>query len=356
MQARKLVTLRRVSEIDPINGADQIEVATVDGWKCVVKKGEFRVGDLGVYHEIDSLLPMIPLYEFLKNKGTKKMTVDGIEREGYLLRTIRLKGQVSQGLLLPKAKVLEAFEAEIGKRFDEGNDIIDYAEIMGIVKYEAPVPAQLAGQVEGMFPSFISKTDQERCQNLTSELIRFQGMQFEVTEKLDGSSMTVYLKDGHFGVCSRNLELKETDGNTQWKLAREMDLEKKLHFMFGRDKREYAIQGEVIGEGIQKNPYKLKGHQFRIFDVFDITEGRYLMPGERISFLSWTDLLGKEVPVINNCELLYGGARQLLTKAEGKSLMADVEREGVVFKSHFLVNNAPFTFKAISNNYLLSEE
>lgn len=355
MSERKLVTMRQVSSIDPIAGADQIEVATVDGWKCVVKKGEFKVGDMGVYHEIDSLLPMIPLYEFLKNKGTKKMMVEGIEKEGYRLRTIKLKGQLSQGLLLPLKSVQEALGSKAEELVFDGEHG-GIAELLGVIKYEAPIPPQLSGQVEGMFPSFIHKTDQERVQNLTEEIKRFQGMQFEITEKLDGSSMTVYLKDGHFGVCSRNLELKETEGSTQWKLAREMDLETKLRFMFERDKREYAIQGEVIGEGVQGNPYNRKGHSFHIFDIFDITEGRYLMPGERITVLTWAGLLQCEVPVISNCTVLHGGTNQMLTLAEGKSLLADVEREGIVLKSHFLVNNAPFTFKAISNNFLLNNE
>lgn len=351
---RKLVTIRTIAKIIPIEGADNIELAQVDGWQCVVKKGEFKEGDKGIYHEIDSLLPLIPLYDFLKKGGTKKMMVDGKEVEGYRLKTIRLRGKLSQGLLLPLASISEVIGADAVTKRD--GEQVDLAPLLGIIKYEAPIPAQLSGQVEGMFPSFIKKTDQERCQNLTEELMRFQGMQFEVTEKLDGSSMTVYINDGHFGVCSRNLELKETEGNTMWRLARELKLEEKLKERLEREAKSYALQGEVIGQGIQKNPYKLTNQQFRIFDVFDLSTNRLLMPVEREKLLKELGLSDNHVPIIQVCMNLYGGSKELVEMAEGKSTLADVEREGIVFKSHFLVNGMPVSFKAISNNFLLSEE
>ena len=155
--------------------------------------------------------------------------VDGTE--GFRLRTIKLRGQVSQGLILP-IHVLPLLEM-----VSEGQDV---TEMLGIVKYEPPIPAELAGKVKGLFPSFLRKTDEERIQNLSGELEEWKDTKFYVTEKLDGSSATFYYKDGVFGVCSRNLELLETEENTFWKFARQVDLENKM--------REFDINISLQGE------------------------------------------------------------------------------------------------------------
>lgn len=125
---RKLATVRTISQITPIQGADRIELAVVDGWKCVIKKGEFAVGDRVVYCEIDSFLPIRDEFEFLRSSSFKRMD----EREGFRLRTVRLRGQISQGLLLSTSILEQSPEL--------GDDVSDQ---LGIVKYEAPVPVQL---------------------------------------------------------------------------------------------------------------------------------------------------------------------------------------------------------------------
>ena len=142
------------------------------------------------------------------------------------------------------------------------------SELLGILKYEKPLSAQLAGQARGNFPSFIPKTDEERIQNLSKQLAKWQeqNLEFEVTEKLDGSSMTVYItteqdEQGQevprFGVCSRNLDLKDTEGNSFWEAAKKYDLERKLIEFNAECSMNIAIQGELVGEGIQGNKYKL---------------------------------------------------------------------------------------------------
>jgi RNA ligase (TIGR02306 family) len=245
---RKLATVRKIIDILPIPGADAIECAQVDGWKVVVKKDEFQVGQLATYFEIDSWIPE-PVAPFLCKD---KREFNGVQ--GARLRTIRLRGQISQGLLLPAANDA-----------NEGDDVTD---ALGIQKYEAPIPAQLSGMVRGNFPSYIPKTDQERIQNLTNELREWAAEDcfWEVTEKLDGSSMTAYLYQGEFGVCSRNLDLKESESNSFWRVARERDMENLLRALG----RNLALQGELIGEGIQKNRYAIKGQQFYLFDIYDI--------------------------------------------------------------------------------------
>jgi RNA ligase (TIGR02306 family) len=337
---RKLATIRKIDALRPIPDADAIECAVVGGWMAVVKKGEYATGDLAVYCEIDSWIPHA-LAPFL-SKGKEPRVFDSIA--GERLRTMKLRGQLSQGLLLPLS-TLTMVESELF----EG---LDVSFPLGIVKYEAPVPAQLAGEVKGMFPGWIQKTDQERVQNLKEELdywLREQHV-WEVTEKLDGSSMTVYLRDGEFGVCSRNLELKPSETNSLWKVAVRNDLELKLR----RANRNLALQGELIGEGIQGNPYKQKGQEFFLFDIYDIDTSKYFTPAERKAFVQEHDI--KHVPVLAfgaelDDTLGVNSIDGILRFAEGKSVMGMIgcEREGVVFKSKAM----QCSFKAISNKFLL---
>jgi len=340
---RKLAAIRKIDALRPIPDADAIECAVVGGWTTVVKKGEFKAGDLAVYCEIDSWIPH-EIAPFL-SRGNFPRVYN--EVKGERLRTVKLRGQLSQGLLLPLS-TLTMVESELF----EG---LDVSFPLGIVKYEAPVPAQLAGEVKGMFPGWIQKTDQERVQNLKEELdywLREQHV-WEVTEKLDGSSMTVYLRDGEFGVCSRNLELKPSETNSLWKVAVRNDLELKLR----RANRNLALQGELIGEGIQGNPYKQKGQEFFLFDIYNIDTSKYFTPAERKAFVDEHDI--KHVPVLTFGAELYdtlgiNSIDGILRFAEGKSVMGMVgcEREGLVFKSKAM----QCSFKAISNAFLLREK
>lgn len=335
---RKLATIRKIDAIGPIEGADAIEVATVGGWKVVIKKGEFAVGDLAVYFEIDSWMP-VELAPFL-SKGKEPREFEGIK--GERLRTVKLRGQISQGLLLP----IEPTCANIVSELFEG---LDVSFPLNIVKWEKPINAQLAGLVKGNFPTQIPKTDQERVQNLTKEIEAAQGSVYEVTEKLEGSSMTCYLIDGEFGVCSRNLDLKRDENNSFWKIAIDSDIE---NLMRSRGDN-FAIQGELIGPGVQGNIYKLSKPEFYVFDVYDVQSGLYISPDMRRAMISGMGL--KHVPVLQSNFELNIGVEELLVLAEGKSVMGDItgpEREGLVFKQV----NGGMTFKAISNKYLLAEK
>jgi RNA ligase (TIGR02306 family) len=337
---RKLASIRTIDSIDPIEGADAIEVATVGGWKIVVKKGEFAVGDLAVYLEIDSWVPT-ELAPFL-SKGKEPREFEGIK--GERLRTIKLRGQLSQGLLLP----LGIGVFDVNAVLEEGTDV---TELLNIVKWERPMNAQLAGMARGNFPSLIPKTDQERIQNLKKEIANAaaSGMQFEVTEKLEGSSMTCYLIDGVFGVCSRNLDLKETEGNAFWATARELDIEGKMREI---PDGEWAIQGELIGPGIQNNIYKLSKTEFHVFDVYNIKSGEYLTPVFRRALIERMGLTHVPVLLVDK-DLGVGSVDEILQWAEGASKLNDKqEREGIVFKEV----NGGMSMKAISNLYLLGEK
>lgn len=339
---RKLASIRKITDIRPIEGADAIETAMVGGWSVVTKKGEYKPGDLCVYCEIDSFLPIREEFEFLRKSSYKKMG----DQEGFRLKTIRLRGQLSQGLLLP-INTLPMTQFATASNLPEGMDVTD---VLGITKYEPPIPAELAGKVKGQFPSFLRKTDEERVQNLEKEYQEYRygsKHQFYVTEKLDGSSATYYLKDGEFGVCSRNLELLETEGNTFWKVAREMDLEGKMKSL----NKNICFQGELIGEGIQGNPYKIKGQKVMFFNMFDIDlQERMSMP----VFVDTMELLGFDyVPFLELPFLLPNTVEDMLQYAEDKSkLNPQTEREGVVVRSF----DNSISFKAISNKFLLNEK
>ena len=363
---RKLATIRKISNLTPIEGADKIELAHIDGWKVVVAKDvNHKIGDLVVYCEIDSFLPIEPEFEFLRKSSYKKL-VDGAE--GFRLKTIRLRGQISQGLIIPLTYMHSLYQRKKDPSIDseEWTDGVDVTEYLGIVKYEPPIPAGLAGNVKGLFPSFLQKTDEERVQNLANKYPDWvkSNTIFYATEKLDGSSATFYVRNGEFGVCSRNLELKDLgefvpgmatceDGierpkqeNTFWKVAREMQLKDKLL----ATNRNICLQGELIGEGIQGNPYKIKGHTVKFYNVFDIDTQKRLSFNEFVTFIASIGLI--TVPIITSFTL-PNTIEEMLKIAEGKSFLnLNTEREGLVVRSI----DSTISFKAISNIFLANEK
>ena len=350
---RHLATIEKIVDVQPIENADAIEKVKVREWWCVAKKGEFDIGDSCVYFEIDSLLPSSnPAFEFLaKGNHEKTVVIEGKEYKGYRLKTIRLRGQLSQGLALP----LSMFFGETSPYDPNSLEAEDaLTSFLGIVKYEAPIPANLAGLVKGSFPSFLRKTDEERIQNCADILERRKGEKVYITEKLDGSSTTYYKKDGEFGVCSRNLELKDSEGNTQWTVAKQLGLIDKLPDGF-------SVQGEMIGEGIQGNPLKQVGHKFYAFNVFDIKEQKFLSENYLSEFLENYGI--DMVPVLYwNVSLDYT-VESILELANGNSVLCnEVPREGIVVRpmeeQEETINGAisRFSFKAISNKYLLDYE
>lgn len=377
MSERKLASIRKISDIQPIEGADLIQVATVDGWKVVVKRGEFKVDDLAVYLEIDSWVPH-ELAPFLSN-GKEPREYNGVK--GERLKTVRLRGQVSQGLLIKLSSIpLHVFATEnidTGEVYamdeivwNEGDDLtLD----LNIQKWEAPIPAQLQGQAKGTFPtSLIPKTDQARVQNIFKEIQKRDGLfltekfwneelqevqehdvvlpddfkkpTYEVTLKLDGSSMTIFRWEDELRVCSRNMELKineENADNTFVKMALEIG---------DKIPEGLAFQGELCGEGIQGNREGFKGHKFFVFDVFDIQKHEYLHPRHRHMVCSDVGL--EHIPVIGTDWNAPESVAQGLELAEGPSINHKI-REGLVWKCN---EDPSFSFKTISNSYLLKSE
>jgi RNA ligase (TIGR02306 family) len=360
---RKLASLQRIKEIRPIPDADAIEVCVVNGWQCVSKKGEFKEGDLCVYFEIDSYLPIEDKYEFLRGSSYKAMKMPNglIIEEGFRLKTIRLRGQISQGLVLP----LNLFDLPADIQYQD-----DVTDILNVIKYDPPIPAHLSGQIKGDFPDFIKKTEQERIQNIFDKLKQTDDdTEWEVSIKLDGTSCTYfiirpedidkfhpkidytddqevdYFKEyGYIGHCSRNLETKNTR-ITPWIVGKEL-----LESMKNSNS-SFAIQGELIGSGIQKNNEKLKNQEFYCFDIWDINKQEYMSKVERDQICKNLNI--KQVPTLENVKLSkFKTIDDILEFSDGSSLNTSSRREGLVFKSVC----GKKSFKVISNRYLLGEK
>jgi RNA ligase (TIGR02306 family) len=343
---RKLASIQKIKEINPIENADAIEVATILGWNVVVKKGEFQPGDYCVYFEIDSLLPDEPQYEFLKKSSWN-------DRYGKIrLKTIKLRGQVSQGLALP----LSSFDINFSL-LNEGEDL---TEVLGIEKYEPIIPASLGGDVN-KFTWPISKTDEERIQSSPEGFIAgVTGKPYYITIKLDGTSASYMLAkndDGEieFHACSRNYSLKYKEDNTIWQIAKKYNIEKKLKDYYLSTGVMYAIQGEICGPGIQKNRLNLSEHELFIFNIIDVETGEKMDYYSMLGFV-YDYLEIPMVPVLENGKsFAYKTLDELLDLAKGKykdhisSAVAKQDREGIVVRA----KDQSVSFKVINNDFLL---
>ena len=362
---RKLATIRKVSEIAPIIGADKICHYRVDGWWIVDSVGRYQVNDLAVYIEIDAWCPH-ELAPFL-SKGKEPREYNGVK--GERLKTVKLRGAVSQGLLLPIQTGIGGYpfiKNSIGEHIvvQEG---LDVTELLGVQKWEPPIPAQLRGKIAGNFPSWLRKTDEDRIQNCFKDVSPRLNESWVIEEKVDGSSMTVGYRKGdfildkegqpipeEFVVCSRNLSLKlDDEHNTFVRIAKESSIQDAMK-AYGRN---LGISGELIGEGVQGNKYDIKGHRWLVFNIFDVDTGKYVSVKERQLIIRDLVALGatiEQVPVITavGTKLLDGlSVDDFLEMAEGKSVLnPKTEREGLVFKNQ---TDPDISFKAISNRWLL---
>ena len=373
---RKLVTIRIVSEIKPISNADNIELAIVDGWQCVVKKGEFQVGNRGIYFEIDSFIPLSKEpgnspFEFLRKDAREWNGLFGVR-----IKTIKLRGQISQGLLFSPKSIPSPLPLKRGEYLDDltghfnvvkWEKIVEEQEVRKdswidpIVRFFVPKAyrktvfeliykswffSEKMKRRTSSFPKFIPKTDQERVQNILSKVLGSTEI-YSVSCKMDGSSMSVWVNEGKFGFASRNCTLGVKDGSKFAEVVNRYDLPNKLPKGI---KGDFAIQGELCGPGIQENYEQLDEIDFFVFDVYSISEQRYLTLGERIEFLEGLDIPLKTVPELGMASLSqFKSIDDYLAFAEGPSFK-NPKREGVVFKN---VHNGNDSFKVVSNSYLL---
>lgn len=342
MEKRKLASVQYVHHITPIEGADRIECVHVLGWKCVANKGQFQVGDHCVYMEVDSFLPVCEQFEFLRGNSFKKNDILG---EGFRLKTMNFRGQISQGLVQPLSILPEG-------NYQLGDDV---TEALGIRKWEMEERVTSSGTVIGDFPDGIPKTDELRVQSYPDLIEEFKQVPaYYISTKMDGTSVTMYRKGGHFGICGRNYEYADDEKCAMWKYARENRIPGKMAEQ-GID--ELAIQGEFCGAGIQKNRLKLAKPEWYVFTVIDLKTHR------RMSLPQMRELCGrlqlKMVPIEEEgTDFPYDSVEQLLERAKGH-YASGMNKEGIVIRPvepvYSRIIEGPLSMKVLNNDYLLKE-
>lgn len=334
---RTLASIQVIHTIKPAENADSLELAYVLGWQVVVKKGVFNVGDLALFLEIDSVTPEEQRYAFLwKDKNPRP--------SNFRVKTIKLRGELSQGVLFPISEFPEIINLY------EGQDV---TEILNITKYEpiirisGPRNNFKQGSTEAPFPAKIPKTDEQRIQSAPKLIYELTDLAYYITLKYDGTSATYTEEDGVFKACSRN-HAKKDDGNVYWNIAHKYDLQSVISRNPG-----YSLQGEIIGPGIQGNKLNLEEIEVRFFNL--------LYEGYRMTLDETRDFMAKEnLPMV---EILEEGNSfnydipTLLAKAEGFYPNTQNEREGIVVRPIIPIYSEKLkdllSFKAISNKFLL---
>lgn len=377
---RKLATIRRVTSVSPIEGADKIELIHIDGWEVVTKKGEFKENDFCVYIEIDSILPEWPQFEFMRERK-------------FRVKTIKLRGQISQGI---------CFRPEdLGlSKYKEDDDVTDKLEIKKWEPYATKQIKKGNRFIKREYrPAFIQKTDECRIQNIKSSILQqMYDAYCYVTEKIDGSSMSIYIRKDEFGVCSRNvLVFKEDINPTKEKFVKfiaetfpwfekfvnwlnnvlvnifpkkyELEynnfvncadsIEAKTRMINYRKKYgfDFFIQGEMIGRGIQGNKYNYSDVKFRVFNIYNLDSKRFLNFDELVEMVQELGL--DLVPIVSE-SLMFDDTLttpKLVEMTKGKSVLnPEIEREGIVVRS-IVEKDIPrfgrFSFKVINPLFLL---
>ncbi len=333
---RKLVSVQRIIDLRPIEDADVIEQAIVLGWSLVVKKGEFAVGCLCCFFEIDSILPDGPEWsEFMRPRK-------------FRVCTMRMRGCLSQGLALP-LNIIPGFRPSLLlDSLKEGDEI---TETLGVVQH---IPRSLglgAENVIGSFSHRVSKTDAMRLQSEPWLLDEVLKNPFVVTVKLDGSSAT-YVKheDGTFQVFSRNSEIEEGSG-WYWHIAKRHNLKERM--VPGT-----CIQGEVCGPGVQKNRMNIPELRLYVFDYIVLNEGPPKYSGP-LQIRDLVEPLGLDTVPIDWITMGKQPATvdDFIRLANGTYEGTENPREGIVVRpvvpvfSHKLGHN--LSFKVHSQNFLL---
>lgn len=320
----KLASIETIADIYPHPNADALDVAKILGWQTIVKKGQFKVGDRVVFIVIDTILPDAPWSEFLK-KGDSKIR----------LKTIKLRGQYSQGLTLP-ISVLE----EHAQSWQVGADV---GGLLGIKKYEKEIPACLAGEVKGNFPLHIApKTDEDNGLSNPDIVAYVLRKPCAATLKLDGSSCTIIVENGAIEhVCSRNMSLKESDRNGFWIAAKKLNL---------GGFKNLIIQGELMGPGVQGNQLglaeptlfvyqvKLDSNQWSDYDEMLVIAKE--IGAHCVGLIHW-DMVGVDIPLLQKL-------------ADSVTLPNGQPAEGIVVRQQVpesTGNGRPLGFKIINRNY-----
>lgn len=345
---RKLASIQVVYDVTPIEGADRIELAHVLGWQCVTKKGEFKPGDLGVYFEIDSFLPVKPEFEFLRSSCFKQSELLG---EGFRLKTQKFRGEISQGLLLP----VSTFQ-ELKDTMTVGENVTD---ILGVRKWEIEERATTGGTVIGTLPIDVPHTDETRIQAIPKLLQEFAGKEYYISTKMDGSSHSISIDSDGFHVTGHNYEYKDDGSSSFYELVKKRDyIAAMKRYMNDCNIQTLTLQGEFCGPGIQKNRLKLNRPEWYVFTV--------RINGKRVGLEKM-----KEVAEAVDVNLVpieetgidlpskYPTVEALLERAEG-SYPNGGQKEGIVIRTvepeYCQLISQSLSMKVVSNKYLVKTE
>lgn len=342
---RNLVSVQEVKNILPIPDADAIEVIEILGWKLVVKKNEFKVGDKCVYFEVDSFLPIEDRYEFLRKNSFKNHPVLG---EGFRIKTIKLRGQISQGLVLSLS--------ELGiEDLPIGTDVTDR---LGVRKWEPiEVVSDFGTMLQGL-PDGVNETDETRIQSIYDDIIpQFKDKKYYISTKIEGTSITMLRQNGEFKVCSHTNQILDTTPSSIWDYAKKYNIEES---MIKANIDNYAFQGEMAGPGIQKNPLNLMKPKWFIFTVKNLSTGKRLGLDEMIEICEKVGLETVPIEEIgDNLIEKYPTLDSLLERAKGKYFSGQ-NKEGIVIRPvepiHSDTVNGSLSFKVLNNDYLLKEK
>lgn len=377
---RKLASIQIIKSLTPIPNADRIELAQVLGWKCVVKKGEFKVGDKCVYFEVDSIPPSDnPVFDFLKHSNG----------EMGRIKTIKLRGQISQGLALPMTTfpALEKYQIgdDVTKRLgvikwepDERNKVSMERSPLYIKRfhkrylkwlYREPwrnwFSKWLYTKSRAEFPQFLNKTDETRVQVLGNVLEKYKGIECYITEKIDGQSITIWFDgDSRVHVASRNYEILDHD-DYMWKAVELENIEWRIRTLYKDAKPRYLfLQGELTGPGIQGNKYKRTDYFIDIFNVGSYENGRVEYYGLDTLDYCQTEVGLHIVPILHTGYKLESDIDKIVEMSRGESVIKPqlhIPREGIVIrpmktiydnKIKGMVGNR-ISFKAINPDFLI---
>ena len=345
---RKLASIQRIWKIEPIEGADRIELAFVLGWQCVVNKGQFQPMDLAVYFEIDSFLPIREEFEFMRASSYRKTDIMG---EGFRLRTMKFRGQISQGLLLPVTQFPEIpADTEIG---------VDVSELLGVRKWEIEEKATTGGTVIGTLPIDVPHTDETRVQAEPELLQEFAGLEYYISTKMDGSSHSVSLDDDGFHVTGHNYEYKDDGSSAFYELVKKLDVENKMRKFYAANSLHlFTIQGELCAPGIQQNRLKLTKPEWYVFTIRE--------DGKRVGLTRMQEICKElELQIVpieevdTDLPAKYPTVEALLERADGEYPNGG-KKEGIVIRPTEPVYSerisASLSMKVVSNKYLLKNE
>jgi RNA ligase (TIGR02306 family) len=334
---RKLASFQRITAIEPIINADSIVVCSVLGWKVVARKDEFKVGDMAIFFEVDSILPPLEEFAFLA-------------KHSYRLKSARMRGQLSQGLLWD-ISLLDKFEAFNGLADVDNLEGLDITELLGVTKYEEPFPTEMLGKSKGFHPKTVRKTGEVRVQSSPDLLQEFQGIPVVITTKIEGVSSSYIIHNGEIDVCSHTHSLLPDENIVQWQMAKKYDI-----LFVLKSNHNIAIQGEIAGPGILGNPMGLSEKQFFVFRMFDTETNRRWSPQETLDFCNENDLQFVPFTVISNFRL---NLEQVIELAKGDYYPSGTPREGIVITpanptySEILCDW--LSMKIINNDYLTGE-